>query len=75
MMNMNDHELESIRSFVLSSNHWLNLMPDEESVFADAAYRGSQMKSVRCVERLAELFREDAPHHLAMIAQEAYRGI
>ena len=28
---MNDHELESIRSFVRSSNHWLNLMPDEET--------------------------------------------
>ena len=72
---MNVHELESIRSFVRSSNHWLNLMPDEESVFADAAYRGSQMSGTHCVERLAELFREDVPHHLAMIAQEAYRGI
>ena len=71
----NDYTLEEIRSFMRSCNHWFRLRPDEESVFADAAYRGSQMEREHCVEKLAAIFNEESPHHMAMIAQEAYRGI
>ena len=73
--NYEDREIESIRSFMRSCNHWLRLMPDEESMFAEAAYRGSQMDREHCVELCAALYNDDSPHHLAMIAQEAYRGI
>ena len=56
-------------------NHWFRLLPDEELMFAEAAYRGCKMDREHSVELLAALFREDCPHELAMIAQEAYRGI
>ena len=70
-----DEEKEAIRSFMRSCNHWFHLLPNEEAMFADAAYRGSNQERVHSVELLAALFNEDNPHHLAMIAQEAYRGI
>ena len=73
--NYEDREIEAIRSFMRSCNHWLRLMPDEEAMFAEAAYRGSQMDREHCVELCAALYNEGSPHHLAMIAQEAYRGI
>ena len=70
-----EYEKESIRSFMRSCNHWFRLLPDEESMFADAAYQGSQMTRKHCVEKLAAIYHEDSPHHLAMIACEAYWGI
>ena len=70
-----DRETEAIRSFMRTCNHWFGLMPDEEAVFSEAAYRGSQMDREHSVELLAALHKEDSPHHLAMIAQDAYRGI